>query len=218
MIISFNTSSKICSVAIRYQNKIKELISKEKLSHSVSLMPMIDRLLKENNKKINDIKTIIIANGPGSFTGLRIASATAAGIKSAIDIDIKSVNTLDMMSYSENDNCKIKVSIIDARRGTVYAAIYGKYKMAAFNGEFNIILDYLKDKKGDIVFIGEDIEVFHAKAEKILKRKIRLKESIGAKGLILSYLEGNYSNEYMPNYMRKTQAEREKENVNNTRN
>ena len=79
-IISIETSGKVCAVALTEdKNLIKEEIIEDENTHSVKLMPLVDKLLNESNTKVNDIDLFACDIGPGSFTGIRIGVSIKKG-------------------------------------------------------------------------------------------------------------------------------------------
>ncbi len=208
MILAFDTTSSICSVSIFDGKEIITLREEGGFKHSTLLMPLIDRILKENNYTTKDIEKIVVSNGPGSFTGVRIGVATALGFKKGLGVPIYSVNTLDMMSYSSDDD--IRFSIINARRHSVYAAGYGKKILKSFNDDFDVIKSFLEGIVEKVTFIGENISEFSEEVRTQLNISVKEVKSIGSEGIILSYLDGKFSEDISPNYMRKTLAEMER--------
>lgn len=124
-IISFETSTPACSVAL---HKNGELIGEKKInaekSHSGSLVPMTEELLKENNLLITDLSAIAVSKGPGSYTGLRISTSTAKGICFAQDIPLIAIGTLEGMAVEMKGESEILVPMLDARRMEVYTQLF----------------------------------------------------------------------------------------------
>ena len=94
------------------------------LTHSQTLLPMIDTISKMTGIKAEELDAIAIAAGPGSFTGLRIGSATAKGIGLAWDIPIVSVQTVDALAYNLYGTEGLICPMMDARRQQVYTGLY----------------------------------------------------------------------------------------------
>jgi len=143
----------------------KVLLKKENdalLSHSKSTMPMIEELLRDINISIHDIKEIIVVNGPGSFTGVRIGVTIAKSLAYTLDIPIKTINSLLIKAISAhiNDN---KIAIISDSNGR-YVGEYTKdnkllkdfkyYKESEYK-------QYIKDKKNVIDDIILDYEAIY---------------------------------------------------------
>ncbi len=126
-ILSIETSTKACSVAIHTHGK---LIVSQKLfvekSHSSHLTKMIEAAIKNADLVMGDLDAVAISMGPGSYTGLRIGTSTAKGICYALDIPLIAVNTLEAMAYGVNKYNHQKALLcpmIDARRMEVYCLV-----------------------------------------------------------------------------------------------
>jgi len=123
-VLGIDTSGKVCTVALVSENgTLGQACSHTGLNHSVTLMPMIDHLLKTANQPVSGISHIALSVGPGSFTGLRIGGATAKGLAQVHNIPIIEVPTLDALAYGIFNGGLI-VPIMDARRDQVYTAYY----------------------------------------------------------------------------------------------
>lgn len=227
-ILSVDTSSNVASVAICDDEKlICEITVNNKKTHSQTLMPMIDSALKQSELEISDIDLISAANGPGSFTGLRIGVSAVKGLAHAKNISVVGVSILEAMAYNL-PFCEYVISpIMDARRQQVYNAVYEWN-----DGEINelqapralsvdeLIDEFLASGK-KVVFLGDGVDV----------HKTYIKEKMGdmavfapvsakeqrASGLAVIakklYDEGKAVScyELAPVYLRKPQAERELE-------
>ena len=126
MILYIDTSSNYLHSALLKENKLLDKISKNfNKDLSKYALSCIDKMLKNNNCTIDNIDKIIVINGPGSFTGIRIGLTIAKTIAWAKKIKIIEISSLMAMSLSVKDK-KIRyvVPIIDARRGFVYSGIY----------------------------------------------------------------------------------------------
>lgn len=129
MILSIETSTPVCSVAIHHENKLLGTyeIHTEK-SHSGALTQMIEHLLEVTKVATNDLEAVAISKGPGSYTGLRIGTSTAKGLCYGLDIPLISVNTLESMAFGVSkfykDSEVMICPMIDARRMEVYTAHY----------------------------------------------------------------------------------------------
>ena len=125
-ILGIDTSSLSTSVSVVEDNKvICEYTVNTKKTHSQKLMVMIENMFKVSDINIDEIDLIAVCEGPGSFTGLRIAMATAKSIAHAKDIKIVAVNSLEILAGNINI-CEKKIcSILDAQRNQVY---FGKYE------------------------------------------------------------------------------------------
>lgn len=211
--LAISTSSKICSVALLENDKpIKELNIDNQKTHSENLLPLIDELFKSTNKDVSELNLIACDVGPGSFTGIRIGISTTKAIAEVNKIPVVACTSLEALSYNTQGN--IICSLIDARNNQVYCGI--------FDEEHNLIKDYMADDinviienlpEGDINFVG-DGAVLHSN---LLKGIVLENNDIHASNIgICAY--NKYKNginetadSIVPMYLRKSQAERMKE-------
>ncbi len=127
LILSIETATKVCSVALHYKGKriaMQEIWVAQ--SHAASLMLMIRHMLAIHGYTGNDLSAIAIASGPGSYTGLRIGTATAQGLCYAWDIPLIAINTLEAMAHAMNPyniTQAVLCPMIDARRMEVYCML-----------------------------------------------------------------------------------------------
>ena len=124
-ILSVDTSATAASVAVAEENKlIGEFSINTALTHSQTLIPMIDELLKNTGLSVNDIDAVAVNAGPGSFTGVRIGVAAVKGIAFPKNLPCVSVSTLESMAYNMLGNDCIVCSVMDARCSQVYNALF----------------------------------------------------------------------------------------------
>ncbi len=124
-ILAIEASSLVASVAILTDDIITaEYTINHKITHSQTLLPMIDEVCKRTETEVEEFDAIAISSGPGSFTGLRIGSATAKGLGMALNIPLIHVPTLDAMAYNAFGTDMLICPIMDARRSQVYTGIY----------------------------------------------------------------------------------------------
>lgn len=162
-LLLIDTSNQPLSVALTDGNDVlAEITNNTKTNHSVQLMPMIQRLFNESSMSKNDLDGIVVAEGPGSYTGLRIGVTTAKTLAYALNCKLYGVSSLKALAATINENNKLLVPIFDARREAVYAGIYQQK-----NGLLETVLDDqyisindLKQKLHELnqpyVYIGED--------------------------------------------------------------
>ncbi|QHT68391.1 tRNA (adenosine(37)-N6)-threonylcarbamoyltransferase complex dimerization subunit type 1 TsaB [Rhodocytophaga rosea] len=131
LILSIETATKVCSVALHRQGKllgVSELFSEK--SHSGAITLLIQNLVTLSGFQLTDIEAIAVSKGPGSYTGLRIGTATAKGLCFALDKPLIAVHTLEAMTYGLihkiPGNDYLFCPMIDARRMEVYCAVYQK--------------------------------------------------------------------------------------------
>lgn len=127
-ILSLETSAKVCSVAIHEQGKL--VATKEvhiEHSHASKLAVLMDEILKEANIKANQLRAVAVSSGPGSYTGLRIGTSTAKGLCFALNIQLLSIGTLELLAHQmskQNPSHAYLCPMIDARRMEVYCEVF----------------------------------------------------------------------------------------------
>ena len=229
-ILSIDTSSKVCSVAILEDNNViaQKNIEDEK-THSQKLMPMLDELLKSCNIEIKDFDLYVCCTGPGSFTGVRIGVSTVKAFNDVTNIPISSVSSLESLAYNTlnsefSSKSNLVCSIIDAKNDNVYYGLFEKKgenfilkeKQSAKN--IDEMIETLKNYYlSPILFVGDGSNVHKEKllenfSNAILvedKYNVQTAVSVGKAG-VYHYNQGLFgdSNSISPLYLRKSQAER----------
>lgn len=121
-----DTSSSNVLISIIEDNEVKyEYKENIKLDLASKILLIIDSCLKECNIKLDDIDKIFVANGPGSFTGVRIGVNVAKNIAWALDKEVIPISSLELIASTPSEK-KYLVPMIDARRGNVFAGIYDR--------------------------------------------------------------------------------------------
>ena len=227
-ILAIDASGIVASVAIASEDEmIAEYTIKNKKTHSQTLLPMIDKVLKFTETDIKDIDYIAVTEGPGSFTGLRIGAATAKGLAQACNIPIVSVSTLEALAYNVFETDKLICSIMDARRDNVFGAIYVREndglevikEQAALPIEE--MINELNRIGKNVIFVGDGISVQKDYIRNNLKKDntlapvyAREQKASSVIGVALNNIKNNKiiaSRDFKPIYLRKSQAERELE-------
>lgn len=208
---------------------IAEYTVNYKKTHSQTLLPMLDEVAKMTELDLNTIDAIAVAAGPGSFTGLRIGSATAKGLGLALQKPLIHIPTLEGLAYNLCGVSGLICPILDARRGQVYTAIYrfdSSGKPEVLEDQMAVSIEELSEKlRGfdeKVTFLGDGVPAFQAKlCEELLPgRDIRFAPanmnrqraaSVGTLALQY-YKEGRTETaaEHQPDYLRVSQAERER--------
>lgn len=130
--LAIESATLVASVAVGTGTKIRaEMTSQVALTHSERLLPMIDQVLNLAGVQLKDIEGIVVAAGPGSFTGLRIGLATAKGLAHARSCPLYAVSTLESLAWQQPSG--IVVPMLDARREQVYTAIYRRNESGLIN-------------------------------------------------------------------------------------
>ncbi|MDO5695424.1 MAG: tRNA (adenosine(37)-N6)-threonylcarbamoyltransferase complex dimerization subunit type 1 TsaB [Eubacteriales bacterium] len=123
-LLAIDTSGRVATACIMAEDCIlARIATDDKLTHSQSLMPMVDTLFRMTELSVADMDAVAIAQGPGSFTGLRIGAATAKGLASGVGIPVIGVCTLAGLAANLVTTDTI-CPVMDARRNQVYTATY----------------------------------------------------------------------------------------------
>lgn len=159
-ILGFDTVSSSFSVALKTENSIIEINKENIKNHNSELLPILDNFLKENQLTLENIDCIVLGIGPGSFTSIRIAFATIKSICYAKDIKIIGVSSLDSLYQNIKQFNGVKLALIEARRGSVYANIYKEDKKIKENLDltYNETIDIINSiaNKEDIITLCGD--------------------------------------------------------------
>lgn len=227
-ILALDSSATVASVAIvEDDNLLGEYTVNYKKTHSQTLLPMLDEVAKMIELDLETVDAIAVSAGPGSFTGLRIGSATAKGLALALKKEIVSVPTVDALAYNMWGYPEMICPLMDARRQQAYTGLY-----EFINGEMKIILpqcavgiDEIVGKVNEmgrkVVFLGDGIDAFRPYLEENVKvpfefapamKNKQKASSVAVLGSIL-YQEGKaqHAREHKPDYLRLSQAERERQ-------
>ena len=237
-ILGIDSSGMVASVAILQDDVIiAEYTMNHKKTHSETLLPMIDEIVKTSETKLEELDAIAIAAGPGSFTGLRIGAATAKGLAMAVDKPVIPIKTCEGLAYNMWGAEGLICPIIDARRNQVYTGLYrvkGNVEVILEQQPMDIheLMEYINDysKKlaeseggpiEGVTFLGDGVAIYQdviwdeidvpcKMAPAIMNRQRGA--SIASYGELL-YKEGKYINadDFAPEYLRKSQAERVRE-------
>lgn len=162
-ILAIDTSAVTASAAILCDGEIKGQVSfTNGLTHSQTIMPIIDYCLKGASLCASDIDLFAVAVGPGSFTGLRIGVGTAKGLSYGCGKPCVGVSTLKALAYNIAPTDKLIVPIMDARRNQVYCAAY-KYSadklVTVLEPEALGIDDLIKKLPENVIFVGDAVKV-----------------------------------------------------------
>lgn len=176
-VLALETASRVLSVALgTREGKVKELQSREPLQHSENLIPFIDRLLKKEKLRLEDIDAFAIDRGPGSFTGLRIGFSLLKGFLAVRKRPCYGALSLDMMA-SEIDlpeGTRLGV-VVDARREAVYSRFY-QYRKGKWVAEGKLELLSLPKLKVQLRegthLVGDALIRYQAGFEKEFRNRI----------------------------------------------
>lgn len=227
-ILAIDSSGIVASAAVADDNNIiSEFTVNNRKTHSQTLLPMIDQVVKMSEVPLKDIDAIAVASGPGSFTGLRIGSATAKGLGLALDKPVVPVPALEGIAYRAACFGGIICPLMDARRNQVYAAAYRMESGSLVNiieqkaVVLRDILSELSETGEEVLFMGDGADVYRKTIEEEIDTEYQFAPaymskqsaaSVAALGIIY-YGMGRYESaaKHRPFYLRKPQAERERE-------
>lgn len=235
-ILALDSSGLVASVALTEDdNLIAEYTIQYKKTHSQTLLPMLEEIRNMVELDLSAVDAIAVAAGPGSFTGLRIGSATAKGLAFAMEKPIIPVPTLEGLAYQMYGSNDLVCPIMDARRSQVYTGVYefvpgdskkgGNYDMRVIKEQcavaFDEIAEALNQLGRPVVFVGDGIPVFRERMQEILQvpytlapahRNRQSAACIAALGRVY-YAQGRIVSgaEHVPEYLRLSQAERERQ-------
>lgn len=222
-----DSSGLVASVALMEDDKmVGEFTMNYKKTHSQTLLPMLDEMAKMIELDLNTVDAIAVAGGPGSFTGLRIGSATAKGLGLALHKPLISIPTVDGLAYNLCGTEKIVCPLMDARRNQVYTGIYEfegnilKVIEPQMAVDISVIAEKLNTLGREVIFLGDGYPVYEKKLEELMRIPYMAapahlsRQRAGALGtLALAYAkEGKLESaaDHQPDYLRLSQAERER--------
>ncbi len=225
-VLAIETSGIVASAAVVENGKtVGELTANYKMTHSQTIMPIIDSILTLTQTDIKSIDYIACSRGPGSFTGLRIGVATAKGLAHGLNKPVIPVPTLAALAYNIfNTECLV-CPIIDARRQQVYSSVFcwenGAMKTVFDESVQNIneLTETLKSLKKDVIFLGDGVPIYKEKLMECddfyfapANCNLQRAASVAALAEILVRENKHVCGfDFSPVYLRKSQAERELE-------
>ncbi|MCI1960286.1 MAG: tRNA (adenosine(37)-N6)-threonylcarbamoyltransferase complex dimerization subunit type 1 TsaB [Clostridia bacterium] len=225
-ILAIDASGNVVSAAIADDEKIIAECSLDfKMTHSQTLMPIVDELVKRTNFDLKTLDYIAVTSGPGSFTGLRIGAATAKGLAHGLNIKLVAVPTLETLAYNIFETDKYICPIMDARRQQVYNAVYkwenGRLKTILEGGARSIdeVFEFCKTLDNKTIFLGDGVKVYKDRINEfdnllIAPISARVQRAACTAALALLYAKDGKAingSDFAPKYFRKSQAERELE-------
>lgn len=232
-VLGIDSSSMVAGIAL----VTDEIVTAEyninyKKTHSQTLMPMLEDICRMTEIDLSEIDAIAVSSGPGSFTGLRIGSATAKGIGLALQIPLIHIPTLEALAYNMWNSDKYICPIMDARRNQVYTAVYNFDKAGNIVNQLEQcamaieeLIVKLKDLNKEIIFLGDGVPVFKEYIEEnaefhfqfapahLNRQRGAAVATLGTKYLKEGKTETALS--HVPDYLRLSQAERERQEKEN---
>ena len=237
-ILGLDSSGLVAGVAVLEDDElVAEYTTNYKKTHSQTLLPMLDELCRMIELDLQTIDAIAIACGPGSFTGLRIGSATAKGLGLALKKPLVEVPTLEGLAWNLYGSERIVCPLMDARRSQTYTGLYEfrskdgteEYDMNVIKEQCAVAIEEILEacneqacKQGGrgVIFLGDGVPVFREEIAGLLtvhcgfapahmnRQRAAAVAALAAK----YYRQGKVQTaaEYTPEYLRLSQAERER--------
>jgi len=213
---------------------ISEYYINSRLTHSVTLLPMISEMAKTAGFELKDLDAIAVSAGPGSFTGLRIGAATAKGLCLANEIPLIAVSSLKGLAANMSCAKGLLCPLMDARRGQVYAGIWMNGSLensipetlledSAMTIEeyLDAVSEHMQEEQCEALFLGDGAPVhekmirerFGEKAVFVPTALNRQRASSIAVLAAEEFRSGNVmcSDDFVPTYLRRPLAETSKE-------
>ena len=223
-ILALDTSSQAASCALLEDERpIGSFYIDAKLTHSQTILPMVENVLSACQQKLSDVDLFVVSNGPGSFTGLRIGTAAVKGMAHALNKPCIGLSTLEGLAYNMIGHSGIVCAVMDARCNQVYTALFDlDDNMRRITEDMAIPLtelqEILKNQEKNVVLVGDgavlcynsimgqsEYNVALAPAHQRLQNAY----SVGLAALHHHLQEAAPARELQPSYLRLPQAQRE---------
>jgi len=228
-VLSFESSAKSASVALTEDGKLlAQYFQNTGLTHSRTLLPMAEDLLKNTELEMKNIDLFAVSHGPGSFTGIRIGISTVKGLAWSLEKPCVGVSTLEAMAWNGISHNGLLVCAMDARRNQIYNALFEVQDGTPCRlcEDRAISLDDLKDElknRGAVPLIlgdGAQITYDYLKNQNIpcilSPENMRWQNAWGV-SMAAQNKESYPSEKLLPVYLRLSQAERERQQRNNSK-
>lgn len=234
-ILAVDSSSLTASVAVIEDDiTVAEYTVNYKKTHSQTLLPMLDEIVKMTEQDLSQVDAIALAAGPGSFTGLRIGSATVKGLAQALDKPVISVPTVDGLAGNLYGTDKLVCPIMDARRNQTYTGLYEfvkneeEHEMHCVKEQCAVdiaeIISAINGLGREVIFLGDGVPVF----KDTIREQIKVPYSFAPntcnrqRAAVIGWLAGKLyaqgktesATQHAPEYLRLSQAERERNEKN----
>ena len=208
-IAAFDTSSKALTLAIlEDETLLAQMTLNIKKNHSITLMPAIDFLMNSLDMKPTDLDRIAVAQGPGSYTGLRMAVATAKTLAHTLKIELVGVSSLLALVPEQAEG--LVIPIMDARRNNVYAGFYQSGQAVRPEAHLPLaeVLEIADAANQPVTFVGETTafveQIEEALPQAAIQPTLPDAAAIGRLGLDLP---AQSIHDFIPNYLKRVEAE-----------
>ncbi|ASS90005.1 tRNA (adenosine(37)-N6)-threonylcarbamoyltransferase complex dimerization subunit type 1 TsaB [Aeribacillus composti] len=218
-VLAIDTSNDCLGIALVDETKIiGEYMTNLKKNHSVRAMPAVDYLLKECHVQPSDLTKIVVAQGPGSYTGVRIGVTIAKTLAWARNIPLTGVSSLEVLALNGRFFDGLICPLFDARRGRVYTGLYEfKENILCVKEDRNILLEdwlnEIKQLKKRVLFLGNDVSLHLDLIKEIMGELAVIGDPSlhqprpGLLGLLGMTREAVNVHQFVPNYLRLAEAE-----------
>lgn len=221
LILAIESSAKAASVALMKDEKLIAQYSQcSGLTHSRTLLPMVDDMLKNTENTIAGVDLIAVAHGPGSFTGIRIGVSTVKGLAWAADKMCVGVSTLEAMAWHGVSAGRVICPVMDARRSQVYNALFeikdGRPQRLCDDRAIALseLACEIRGKNAFLVGDGAELTYEYMKNEGIdcrIAPPNLLYQSAWGVGMAAQGKTPGTADDLLPVYLRLSQAERERQ-------
>lgn len=219
-ILSIDTSTNVMGVALTEQNQvIGEIITNVKKNHSIRLMPAIEQLMKDCDITPQMLHKIVVAKGPGSYTGVRIGVSIAKTLAWSLNLPLVGLSSLEQLAWNGKDFDGFVCPVMDARRQQLFTGLYkfdGK-QLTSVIDDLNIHIDnwleQLQKLEQRILFLGNDLPIH----EETIRGRLGEQAVIASftdwnprpslLGMIGAEKEGDELHTFVPSYLRLAEAE-----------
>lgn len=151
MILFIDTHDSLITIGLKVGDKLYESTKESEYSHSIFVLPMIKDIINKSGKTVKDLEKIVVVNGPGSFTGIRIGLSIAKTLAYALNISINTISSLTAYLVS-NDTNGNKMCVIEDNKG---------YYISIFDKDNNKVIDeeYVSEIKYDTPRVNEKLDI-----------------------------------------------------------
>ena len=208
-IAAFDTSSKALTLAIlEDETLLAQMTLNIKKNHSITLMPAIDFLMNSLDMKPTDLDRIVVAQGPGSYTGLRMAVATAKTLAHTLKIELVGVSSLLALVPEQVEG--LVIPVMDARRNNVYAGFYQSGQSVRPEAHLPLaeVLEMAGAANQSVTFVGETTafveQIEAALPQAAIQPTLPDAAAVGRLGLDLP---AQSIHDFVPNYLKRVEAE-----------
>jgi len=229
-ILALDSSGLVATVAILEDDiLLAEYTVNYKKTHSQTLLPMLEKVKDMVDLDMQSLDAIAVAKGPGSFTGLRIGSATAKGLALALNKPIIEIPTLEGLAYNLYGSRELVCPIMDARREQVYTGLYrfeaeDEFSIKEIMGQSAMsirdLIEKINEIGAEVVFLGDGVPVFEETINNLLKVPYSFapahmnRQRAGSVATLAAkyFVQGKMvdAKAHEPEYLRLSQAERER--------